>query len=136
MRRLLLGRAGLVGGERRVERMGGCAQALALELDQLALAPQCGPAVIVRVIEQALHLGERESELTPDDDLLEALKVGVAIQPVARLAALARSQQADLVVVVQGADGDSGQLRDFTDGSHARHRNASRGVRVKAEFRG
>ena len=44
---------------------------------------------------------------------LQAVEVGVAVAPVAGVAALARREQADLVVVVQGAHRDPGETGDL-----------------------
>ncbi len=58
-------------------------------------------------------------------------QVLVGVQPVPGVRASARRQHADLVVVVERADGDARELGNLSYGSHVRHRRASRRVRVK-----
>lgn len=69
--------------------------------------------VRLRVVEQGLDLVEREAQLPVEQDLLQPVEVGVAVAPVPRVVALARNEQADLVVVVQGAHRDSGETGDL-----------------------
>lgn len=69
--------------------------------------------VRLRVVEQGGDLVEREAEFPVEQDLLQPVEVGVAVAPVPRVAALARREQADLVVVVQGAHRDPGETGDL-----------------------
>lgn len=80
------------------------------------LAAQVLPRVRVRVVEQGRDLVEREAELPVEQDLLEPVEVRVAVAPVAGVAALARRQQADGVVVVQGPHRDPGEAGHLSDG--------------------
>jgi hypothetical protein len=83
---------------------------------QFVLAAQVRARVRVGVVEQDRDLVEREAELPVEQDLLQPVEVGVAVAPMARVAALARGEQADLVVVVQGAHRDPGESGDLSYG--------------------
>jgi hypothetical protein len=86
-------------------------------------------------VEQRADLAEPEPEPAERDDPVQPPHVGVRVQAVARLAALRRGQQADLVVVAQRADGEPGGGGDLADASHGGEARASRSVRVKARMR-
>jgi hypothetical protein len=79
---------------------------------------------VAGIVDQALDLLQGEAQLTPDQDLLQPGQVLVAVEPVTGLRAPARTEQADLVVVVQGPDGDAGQAGKLAYGSHGEHRRA------------
>ncbi len=83
---------------------------------QLVLAAQVRARVHVRVVEQGRDLVEREAQLPVEQDLLQPVEVGVVVTPVARVAALAGYEQADVVVVVQGAHRHSGEAGDLSYG--------------------
>jgi hypothetical protein len=83
---------------------------------QPVLAAQVCARVRVRVVEQGGDLLEREAELPVEQDLLQPVEVGVVVAPVARVAAFARDEQADVVVVVQRAHRDTGEARDLSHG--------------------
>lgn len=83
---------------------------------QFVLAAQVRARVRVRVVEQRRDLLEREAELPVEQDLLQPVEVGVAVAPVARVAAAARDEQADVVVVVQCAHRHSGETGDLSHG--------------------
>jgi hypothetical protein len=83
---------------------------------QVVLAAQVRARVRLRVVEQGRDLVEREAEFPVEQDLLQPVEVGVVVAPVACVAALAGGQQADVVVVVQRAHGDSGEARDLSYG--------------------
>lgn len=80
---------------------------------QLVPAAQVRARVRPRVVEQGRDLVEREAQLPVEQDLLQPVEVGVAVAPVPRVVALARNEQADLVVVVQGAHRDPGETGDL-----------------------
>lgn len=80
------------------------------------LPAQVCARVRVRVVEQGGDLLERETELPVEQDLLQPVEVGVAVTPVARAAALAGHEQADVVVVVQGAHRHCGEAGDLSHG--------------------
>jgi len=61
------------------------------------------------IVEHRLDLGEREAELAPDEDLLQAREIRARVQPIAGLRALARHQQPDLVVMVKRPHGHAGE---------------------------
>ncbi|GAA1375365.1 hypothetical protein GCM10009612_72020 [Streptomyces beijiangensis] len=82
---------------------------------QLVPAPQVLPQVRRGVVEQGRDLVEREAELPVEQDLLQPVEVGVFVPPVARVAAAARGEQADLVVVVQRAHRDGCETGDLAD---------------------
>jgi hypothetical protein len=83
---------------------------------QFVLAAQVRARVRSRIVEQGGDLVEREAELSVEQDLLQPVEVGVAVTPVAGVAALARDEQADVVVVVQRAHRDSGESGDLSHG--------------------
>lgn len=80
------------------------------------LAAQVRARVRGRVVEQGGDLVEREAQLPVEQDLLQPVEVGVAVAPVARVAALARYEQADVVVVVQRAHRHSGEAGHLSHG--------------------
>ena len=67
------------------------------------------------LLEQGLDLGEGHAESAIGDDRAQPEQVGPGVEPVARVGALAGDEQADLVVVVQGAHGDAIALRHLSD---------------------
>lgn len=77
------------------------------------LPAQVRARVRLRVVEQGRDLVEREAQLPVEQDLLQPVEVGVAVAPVPRVVALARNEQADLVVVVQRAHRDPGETGDL-----------------------
>ena len=80
------------------------------------LAAQMRARVRVRVVEQHRDLVERKAELPVEQDPLEPVEVGVGVAAVTRMGAPAGRQEADLVVVVQGAHRDTGEPRDLSHG--------------------
>lgn len=76
-------------------------------------AAQVRARVRLQVVEQGRDLVEREAQLPVEQDLLQPVEVGVAVAPVPRVVAFARNEQADLVVVVQGAHRDPGETGDL-----------------------
>lgn len=67
-----------------------------------------------RIVEQGRDVLEREAELAVEQDPLEPVEVGVVVAPVARVAAPAGDEQADVVVVVQRAHRDTGESGDLS----------------------
>ena len=82
-------------------------------VQQVVLASQVLLGVDRRVVEEGHDLFERESELAVEQHALQPVQVGLGVPAVPGRAVPAGYQQTDLVVVVQGADGDAGQPRDL-----------------------
>ncbi|CDN41859.1 hypothetical protein BN871_AN_00200 [Paenibacillus sp. P22] len=74
----------------------------------------------VRILEDRLDLLQRESELAKEQDLLQHREIPVGIQPVAGFRRFLRMKQPDLVVMMQRAHADAGQLRRFLHLEHVR----------------
>jgi hypothetical protein len=68
-----------------------------------ALCAQRRDAVVGRIVERGLDLGQGQAELAADHDLLQAQQIVVRVQAIARRGAQRRHQQAELVVVPQRA---------------------------------
>lgn len=83
---------------------------------QFVLAAQVRARVGRRVVEQGRDLLQRKAELAVEQDLLQPVEVGVLVAPVTRVAAPAGDEQADVVVVVQGAHRDPGESGDLSYG--------------------
>src|SRR5690606_7347252 len=66
-------------------------------------------------------LGEWQSQAPQSADTVEPLGVALAIDAVSAVGTLTRDEQADLVVVMEGTDGETGGLREFPDapGGHS-----------------
>ena len=84
-------------------------------LDPLEVARERGPRVAP---ERIRDLAEREAQVAEGADLVEPPNVVLAIEPVARLRALRRPEQPDLVVVMErphGEPGGRGKLADLPE---------------------
>ncbi|MPN23007.1 hypothetical protein SDC9_170392 [bioreactor metagenome] len=66
--------------------------------------------------ENLVNLGKREIQLTIEENLPKPFNRRIVIIPIAALSDLARLQKADLVVVVQRADRNTGQFAERSDG--------------------
>ncbi len=73
------------------------------------------------VVEQEGDLLEPEPEPPVDDDVLQSREVGRRVEAVAARGACARRQQADLVVVVQGAHCHAERIGHLADGQRRLH---------------
>src|SRR3954454_20990740 len=104
--------------DRGVEGAAEFLQALGLLVHERTLALQRRRAVVVRVVHQRPDLLERETELTPAEDLLQTLEVRSRVEAVTRLRAIARAPHADLVIVVERPDSGDGELRDLFHRPH------------------
>ena len=62
--------------------------------------------VKVRTLQDRLDFLERKRQLPEEQDLLQAFQSLFVIQPVSCLRILRRVQQADLVLILQGANAD------------------------------
>ena len=60
--------------------------------------------VKVRTLQNRFDFLERKRQLSEDQNLLQAFQSFFVIQPVPRLRILRRMQQADLVIILQGAN--------------------------------
>jgi hypothetical protein len=56
-----------------------------------------------------LNLLQREAQKLEGENALEAKQVGIGIEPIARLGMSGWLEQANFVVVAQGANGDGGE---------------------------
>ncbi len=74
------------------------------------------------VLQDGGDLVEGEAEFPVEEDLLEPGEVGVTVEAVAGRAAVARGEQARLVVVVQGTHRDPCEAGDLSD--RVAHRSA------------
>ena len=131
----LLGRGGLVAHlslQCSVDGHDDLAELVEPGHDRVALTPQVGGCVIAAV-EQLGDVLERQLEAPVHDDLLQPRQVGVGVEPVAGRRALTRHEQADLVVVVQGAHRHAEDVGDLPHrpGGHLRHQ-----PRVRRRIRG
>ena len=81
---------------------------------QFVLAAQMRGGVGVRVVDEVRDLVEGEAELAVEHDLLQPLQIVLAVAAVAGRRAVARRQQSDLVVVVQGPHRDAGERGDLS----------------------
>ena len=95
-------------------------------LDPLRLRLQCGAVrfkrgqdVKVGPANDALDLVERDVQLAIEEDLLQAVQGGLSIVPVAVATDRGGLEQADLVVVMQGADRHACQVCQLLDRVHA-----------------
>ena len=105
-------------------------------LETLAVAVEGGqPGQLIRGIEDGGHLVERQVQLAQTGDRARPLELGSPVAPVAgRPIDLGRHQQAELVVVTQGADAQPrqpGESTDREDVVHATDRGLSGHPRVK-----
>src|SRR5690606_23574091 len=66
-------------------------------------------------------LGEWQSQAPQSADTVEPLGVALAIDAVSAVGSLTRDEQADLVVMMEGTDSETGGLREFPDtpGGHS-----------------
>src|SRR5215475_10569919 len=92
--------------------------------------------VDVRIVDEVGDFVEGEPEFAVEHDLLQALKIVVAVPPITGARPDVRREQPDLVVVVQGAHRNSGESSDLAN--RVAHRSLlgldarpSRYVRVK-----
>ncbi len=69
----------------------------------------------VRVVENGGDLLEGETQLAVKQDLLQPLQIRIVIAPVARVRAVDRREQPDLVIVVQRSHRHAGDLGDPAD---------------------
>lgn len=84
--------------------------------DPRALRAQCPGHVRGRVVQDGPDPVQAETELAVDDDAVQAFQITGGVEPVSGGRAQRRSRQADLVPVVQGADGHAQPRRDLADG--------------------
>ena len=68
------------------------------------------------LFQRQLDFGQAELQIPQGDNALKADHVFVAVQTIATLGMFRWFEQTDLVVVAQGAAGDSGPLRKFFGG--------------------
>ncbi len=76
--------------QRSVDRRGNRLGALELVLDQPSLFAQRAHSIVLGIVEQRLYVNQRESELAPNEYLLQASQVLARVQPVAGIRASAR----------------------------------------------
>jgi hypothetical protein len=81
-----------------------------------ALRAQCAGHVCGRVVQDGPNRVQAETDLTVDDDAVEAFRITSGVEPVSGGRAQRRSRQTDLVPVVQRADCHAQTGRDLTDG--------------------
>ncbi len=72
--------------------------------------------VHLRILEDRGDLVEREAEFPVEEDLLETDQVGLAVEPVSGVAAVAGRKQPRLVVVMQRSHRHPGEGRDLSHG--------------------
>lgn len=111
---------------------------LAVELDEVGR--HRGAQAPGGIVERPADLGQRQAQATQKADPVQPRDVSVVVEPVPGMAAARGDQQADLLVVVQGANGQPRRGRQLTHpacvstplpGHHATDRTTSRGVRCK-----
>ena len=68
-----------------------------------------------RIVERTCDLAERQTEPAEQADAVEPFDIRLRVEPMARVAPFRSDEQADLLVVVQRADGQTGRCRDFPD---------------------
>jgi hypothetical protein len=79
------------------------------------LPTQVSAGVRVRLVHQVRHAVQWEPKLAVVPDLPQPIQVFGGVLPVSRTCAIAGRQQADFVVVVQGAHRDTRQRRNLAD---------------------
>ena len=84
-------------------------QPLGLLQQQPVLPSQMPDDIGARVIEQGSDLVERHPDRSVHQHKVQPLDVGVGVAAVARRGTDARHHQTDVVVVVQGTHGDTGE---------------------------
>ena len=83
---------------------------------QLPLGDQRAAAVVRRGVEHLLDGLQAEAQFPQQPYLAQPFQVGIVVEAVAALRPPRRGQEADPVIVVQGAHGDSGERGDLADG--------------------
>ena len=100
--------------EQRDELVSQLGDRADLGAERAYLLGQQGPGIDFRG-QTVPDLGERKPESPQRDDLVQATGVGFAVEAVPAGVALRRTEQADLVVMVQGADGQASGIRQLSD---------------------
>src|SRR5690606_3711756 len=103
-------------GDRAVDRADETAVTLRFRLDPCPVRLERGEPVEGRVIEDGGDLLQREAELAMQQDLLQPQELFFLVVAVAVVADVRGLEEADLVVMVQRADGDARELRKLLDG--------------------
>ena len=93
-----------------LDLMEHAAQAVADEVAALLARAQGGHACLAAQSSQRAYLRQRHAQRAVEQDALQRIHLIRAIHPVARFGDAGRAQQADLIVVAQHPDADSGQL--------------------------
>ena len=105
-----------------VQQLQQAVQPLPLQQEQLALAPQGLLFVVLRVSQDVTNLFQWKIQFPVKQDLLHFLHIRRSVPAVAGICRCFRAEQADVVVMMQGADTHPGQLCHFADGqSHVPH---------------
>jgi hypothetical protein len=86
-----------------------------LAVDPLDVPAHGRPRVVALGGERARDLVEREAHPAQGEDPVQPADIALAVEAVSRLRALGRLEQADLVVVVQGADRQARRPRHGAD---------------------
>ncbi|HET9619771.1 MAG TPA: hypothetical protein VFP84_00295 [Kofleriaceae bacterium] len=110
---MISGWRGIEGGQGAVERGEHRVDLRAPGDQRVAVLAEHGGAArrIGRAGERRADLGERHADRAQHQHLVEPMHVVVVVQPVAGRGPLRRSDQADLVVVMERAHGHAGQSR-------------------------
>lgn len=94
---------------------------LVLQLQQPDLLGDGLLRIEIRAIQNGFDLLQRELQLPEQQNHLQPTKGFLVIQPIARLVEFGGLQQADGVIVAQGAGADAGMFADFMNCSHGFH---------------
>ncbi|MPN14741.1 hypothetical protein SDC9_162070 [bioreactor metagenome] len=85
-------------------------QPVAAQAKQFLLPLQRLHFVVVRAVENLLHLFQRHLQFFKKQNLLQGFQCRVIIQPVARRRGLGRAQQPNLVIIMQHPHTDTRQV--------------------------